>query len=421
MGAFNANSVALQIEAIRKKVIPAFEQETVLWDLLTERGDLLDASTRNVRLPIMMRPGGKASQGTADMDDMGRGSGSVWDVATLSTNHYRFAFEISKLAEYGTKGSDKAVESVVPRETAEAMKMFKRFLDIIVQTNGTGQLDTIGATYVFPANVFPVTNPNMFYFNQDIQVYPAGAAVPSRGLCTVTSVDPNAIPATITVNAAPAGTIAGDQLHINISQGAGGANPISVEGLTYNHVDSVVGTWNNLARPTYPEVLKTPHVALAGAAITPALARLGLNKLRRVLGADFSEPMLAFMNVAMEAQWENVGLVVSTIIANQNSGDTSFDMLKKNPPKTFAGIPIKTSIHAPLQRIDILMLKHWGRVMTKPVGFYEEGGQTVFPLYGASTGLLAGYLSYLDVVMNIFMDCPRYGIFFDNAAIPAGY
>lgn len=425
MGAFNANSIALQLEKVRKNVPTAYEQEHILLDMIDEKGDLVDASTRNVRLPILIRPGGKASQGTGDFDDMGRGSGSVWDVGTLSTLQFRHAFEVSKLAEYGTKGNEKAVESVAVREVAEAMKMFKRFLDVVFQTNGTGQLDTIGATYVFPAVVFPVTNPNMFYFNQDIQVYPAGLAAPSRGLCTVTSVDPNGNPPlnlkTITVNAAPAGTIAGDALVINISQGAGGANPVSIEGLRYNHVDSIVGTWNNLARPTYPEVLKTPHVALAGAAITPALRRLGENKLRRVLGTDFEEPMVAFMNVDMEAQWEGAGLVVSTIIQNQIGGDTSVDMLKRRPPKTFGGIPIKTSIHAALQTIDVLLLKHWGRAVTKAVGFFEEGGQTVFPIYGASTGLVAGYLSYLDVVMNVFCDCPRFGLFYDGAALPAGY
>jgi hypothetical protein len=409
---------------VRKNVPTAYEQEHILLDMIEEKGDLIDASTRNVRLPILIRPGGKASQGTADFDDMGRGSGSVWDVGTLSTMQFRHAFEVSKLAEYATKGNDKAVENVAVREVAEAMKMFKRFLDVVFQTNGTGQLDTIGAAYA-GGNIFPVANPDMFYFNQDIQVYPAGLGAPSRGLCTVTSVDPNGtaplFTKTITVNAAPGGTIAGDALVINISQGAGGANPVSLEGLTYNHVDAVIGFWNNLARPTYPEVLKTPHVALAGAAITPALRRLGENKLRRVLGADFEEPMVAFMNVDMEAQWENAGLVVSTIIQNQVGGDTSVDMLKKRPPKTFGGIPIKTSIHATLSRIDVLLLKHWGRAVTKPIGFFEEGGQTVFPIYGASTGLAAGYLSYLDVVMNTFMDCPRFGIYYDNAAVPAGY
>ena len=411
----NIQSIALQLEKVRKNVPTAYEQEHILLDMIDKRGDVIDASTRNIRLPILVRPGGKGSQGTADFDDMGRGSGSTWDVGTLSTLQCRWAFEVSKLAEYATKGNDKAVEDVAVREVAEAMKMFKRWLDCLYQTNGQGQLDVIGA---ISGTTLTVTNPNMFYFNEDIQVYPTGLASASRGLATVTAVDP--LLKTITLNALPPGTIVGDVLVINISQGAGGANPVSIEGLLYNHVDSASGSWNNLARSTYPEVLKTPHVAAGGATITPALRRLGENKLRRVLGVDFDEPLVAFMNVDQEAAWENVGITVTTNIQAQIDGDHSQDMLKRRPPKTFGGIPIKTSIHATIQRIDVLALKHWGRGVTKEVDLFEEGGQTVFQLYGQSGGLLAGYISYFDTVFNVFMDCPRFGFFFDGLALPVG-
>lgn len=411
----NIQSIALQLEKVRKNVPTAYEQEHVLLDMIDKRGDVVDASTRNIRLPLLVRPGGKGSQGTADFDDMGRGSGSTWDVGTLSTLQFRWAFEVSKLAEYATKGNDKAVEDVAVREVSEAMKMFKRFLDVVYQTAGNGQLDTIAG---ISGTTLTVANPNMFYFNQDVQVYPTGLASASRGLATVTAVDP--LLKTITLNALPAGTIVTDALVINISQGAGGANPISLEGLLYNHVDSAAGSWNNMARSTYPEVLKTPHVAAGGATITPALRRLGENKLRRVLGVDFDEPLVAFMNVDQEAAWENVGLTVATTIQQQIKGDNSEDMLKRRPPKTFGGIPIKTSIHATIQRIDVLALKHWGRGITKEVDLFEEGGQTVFQLYGQSGGLLAGYISYFDTVFNVFMDCPRFGIFYDGLALPVG-
>ena len=215
-------------------------------------------------------------------------------------------------------------------------------------------------------------------------------------------------------------SVATDVLVINISQGAGGANPVSLEGLLYNHVDSSSGSWNNLARSTYPEVLKTPHVAAGGATITPALRRLGENKLRRVLGVDFDEPLVAFMNVDQEAAWENVGITVTQNIFQQMKGETSEDMLKRRPPKSFGGIPIKTSIHAAIARIDVLALKHWGRGVTKEIDLFEEGGQTVFQLYGQSGGLLAGYISYFDTVFNVFMDCPRFGFFFDGLALPVG-
>lgn len=415
MGASNIQSIALQLEKVRKNVPTAFEQEHVLLDMIDKRGDVLDASTRNIRLPILIRPGGKGSQGTADFDDMGRGSGSTWDVGTLSTLQFRWAFEVSKLAEYATKGNDKAVEDVAVREVAEAMKNFKAFLDRVYQTNGTGQLDTIQS---ISGNTLGVVNPNMFYFNQDIQDYPTGLGSASRGLMTVTFVDP--LLKTIGVNALPPGAAVTDALVLNISQGAGGANPVSLEGLQYNHVDSQSGSWNNLARSTYPEVLKTPHVAAGGATITPALRRLGENKLRRVLGVEFEEPMVAFMNVDQEASWENVGLTITQNIYQQQNGQNSEDMLKRRPPKSFGGVPIKCSIHATIQRIDVLCLKHWGRGVTKEVDLFEEGGQTVFQLYGASGGLLAGYISYFDTVFNTFMDCPRFGFFFDGLALPVG-
>jgi hypothetical protein len=415
MPAQNLNSVALQLEKVRKTVPTAFEQEVILLDLIDKRGDVIDASTRNIRLPQLIRPGGKFSQGTADFDDMGRGSGSTWDVGTLSTLQFRFAFEISKLSEYATKGNDKAVEDVAVREVEEALKMFKRALDCVYNTNGTGQLDTIVS---IAGNVLTVSNPNIFYFNQDIQVYPSGLASASRGLGTVIAVDP--LLKTITLNALPPGTVAGDALVINISQGAGGANPVSLEGLLYNHVDSASGSWNNMARSTYPEALKTPHVAAGGATITPALRRLGENKLRRVLGVNFEEPMIAYMNVDQEAAWENCAISVTQNVQQEVSGESSADMLKRRPPKTFGGIPIKTSIHATIQRIDVLLLKHWGRGVTKEIGMFEEGGQTTFQIYGASGGLEAGYLQYFDVVFNVFMDQPRYGLFFDGLALPVG-
>src|SRR5437588_1736269 len=411
----NLQSVALQLEKVRKNVPTAYEQEHVLLDMIDKRGAVIDDSTRNTRLPQLIRPGGKFSQGTADFDDMGRGSGSTWDVGTLSTLQFRFAFEVSKLAEYATKGNDKAVEDVAVREVAEAMKMFKRALDCVYNTNGTGQLDTISA---ISGTTLTVSNPNIFFFNQDVQVYPTGLASAARGLATVTQVDP--LLKTITLNALPAGTVTGDALVINISQGAGGANPVSLEGLLYNHVDSSSGSWNNLARSTYPEALKPPHVAAGGATITPGMRRLMENKLRRVLGVDFDEPLVAFMNVDQEAAWENVGITVTTNIQAQVSGESSQDMLKRRPAKTFGGLPIKTSIHATIQRIDIIALKHWGRGVTKEVDLFEEGGQTVFQLYGQSGGLLAGYISYFDTVFNVFMDQPRYGVFADNLALPVG-
>jgi hypothetical protein len=421
MPATNTNSIALQLEKVRTSVPMAFEAEDVLLDLFEERGDIEKVSSRAVRVPIKLRPGGKATQGTGDFDDMGRGSGSIWDFATVSTLPLRFAVEVSKLAEYATDEKSKSVENVATEEVANGMEMFKAFLDRLTQTNGTGLLDNIGATYAGGGSTtFPVVNPNMFYYNQDIQVYNAAMTV-NRGICTVIAVDP--LLKTIVVNVLPGGTIAGDALVINIALGTSGANPSSLQGLQYSHVDSSAGSWQNLARSAYPEALKTPHVAAGGAGLTPAMARLAMAKIERVLGVKRAqkEPLVAYMNIDMRAAWENTGIQISEIIMNDVTGKNMPDILREEAPKTMGGRRIITSIHALPARIDFIMLKHWWRAVTKAIDYFEEGGQTVFQLYGTSGGLLSGYIFYFEVFMQIGMDLPRFGAFIDGLALPAGY
>ena len=127
------------------------------------------------------------------------------------------------------------------------------------------------------------------------------------------------------------------------------------------------------------------------------------------------------MNVDQEAAWENTGIQISEVIINQSNGDNFPEIGRKNPPKTMLGREIMCSIHALPSRIDFIAPKHWGRTITKDIDYFEEGGQTVFPLYGASGGLLAGYIFYFDTVFQIWMDGPRFGAFVDGLALPSGY
>src|SRR5579863_6714954 len=119
MPAANLNSIALQLEKVRPLVKGIYEQEDILLNFFKEKGDVDKTSTRALRVPILIRPGGKFSQGTGDFDDMGRGSGSITDVATISPIEFRFAFEVSRLAEYATDSKGKAVEEIATLEVAQ--------------------------------------------------------------------------------------------------------------------------------------------------------------------------------------------------------------------------------------------------------------------------------------------------------------
>src|SRR5258708_4863430 len=73
----NANVVALQLEKVRDKVPLLYERDDILLTMIQQRGDVEKVSSRNMRLPLQVNPGGKAGSYNADGADLGRGSGTV--------------------------------------------------------------------------------------------------------------------------------------------------------------------------------------------------------------------------------------------------------------------------------------------------------------------------------------------------------
>ncbi len=141
----NANVIALQLEKVRDKVPLLYERDDILLTMIQQRGDIEKISSRNMRLPLQVNPGGKAGSYNADGGDLGRGAGTQYDVAQVSPIFFRFAIEITKLVEYATTGRERAVENSAKREVANGMKQFRAFLDKLIQTAGNGVLGTIGS------------------------------------------------------------------------------------------------------------------------------------------------------------------------------------------------------------------------------------------------------------------------------------
>ena len=141
----NAQTIALQLEKVRDKVPLLYERDDVLLSMIQQRGDVEKVSSRNMRLPLQVNPGGKAGSYNADGGDLGRGTGSQYDVAQVSPIFFRFAVEITKLVEYASNAREKAIENAVKREIANGMKQFRSFLDKVIQTGGQWRLGTISA------------------------------------------------------------------------------------------------------------------------------------------------------------------------------------------------------------------------------------------------------------------------------------
>jgi len=410
----NAQTLAYQYEKVLPRISELMQRDHTLWDHIEKR-NVETQSSRAMRIPLDILSGGKPAQWNPDGGDAGRGAAIVADYAQLSPVFFTNATEFTKLAEVATDGKEKAVDSVAKRNLEKAVDQIRKFFETLLNTDGSGTLDTVVSV---SSNILTVNNANQFQDQQDIQIFSALGGV-NRGTATVQSVDANGKQLYLTL-AAPVGTAANDLI---ICAGAPGVAASSLLGLLYHQVDSNTGTWLNLARSSYPGKLKTPHVAMNNFAITPAAIRLGIGLLKRALGVDNPnvDDLVFHLDIDQDAAWENLAIVPSSVIMNQLGGNASQDMLKKNTPETIAGRKKIVSINAKPGRIDGLCLKHWGRGEIQPTGPLEFGGQTLFPVYGGSGGLSGTTISYLWGGFNFFTDNPRAGIFFDSAAVPAGY
>src|SRR5271169_4073138 len=392
----NAQTIALQLEKVRDKVPLLYERDDVLLNMIQQRGDVEKVSSRNMRLPLQLVPGGKAGSYNADGGDLGRGSGTSYDVAQVSPMFFRFAIEITKLVEYATTGRERAIENATKREVANGMKQFRAFLDKLMQTAGNGVLGTISSV---GGSTFTMTVPSgaaLVYPGQTIQIYDTTLTTNRNVAASVTTTVLSADPITtqtITVDNVPSGTVATDVI---VHDGLTGAQPVSLFGIKYHQNNSTTGTWLNLNRATYPIQLQTPRVNAGNAALTPSNVRLAINKVRKSLGINHVAKLIAYMAVEQEHAWENLGITVSQIIKEGGEGNGNDLDLLFSGRKTMSGVPIKSSVNADQTRVDFLDLSHWGRAGLKDIDFYEVNGNTVFPIYGASGGLAASYISLLQ-------------------------
>jgi hypothetical protein len=247
----------------------------------------------------------------------------------------------------------------------------------------------------------------------------------NRGYAEILSIDATAGTYQITVQPAPnvpnpvnlANIIATDVL---VPEGiTGTGTPTSLFGLKYHQNAAATGTWLNQNRAAYPE-LRTPKIT-ANSALVTGHVRAARNKIRKALGINAlsNVKFMAYMAVEQEHAWEQLGITISEII-RQGNNQTQPDMLF-GQSGTMGGAPIKTSINADPTRIDFIALSNFVRAVIEEIDFYEVGGQTVFPVYGASGGLAAAYLFYYILGMQIACQNPRLAAYIDTLTVSSLY
>lgn len=412
----NAQTVAYQREELGKDIYLLFQRDSTLYGRIQKGKNLEKISSRAMRIPAELLAGGIFSQINPDGGDFGRGSALTADFFQVTSVYFAQATEWSKLAEVATDSDQKAVAPAAKRNLEAAVKQIRTNIEALLNTDGSGTLDTVVSV---AGNVLTVNNANQFYDNQPFQVFPSLGGV-SRGNLQVLSVDANSKQITLTTSAAAIGTLANDLL---VVAGAPGIAAASLFGLETFQVDSNTGTYLQLARSAYPGKLKTPHIAMNNQAITPQSVRAGTVLLARALGiehmtGDF-QGAIAHMGPDQWLAWENTGLIVTQVIQNQLGGSASENMLKRKPPSEMGPFTILPSVHAKPGRIDVPCLDNWGRAETQPIEDLEFGGQTFFPVYGASGGVSGATINYIWCGFQVYNANPRAGIFWDSCAIPA--
>lgn len=410
----NAQTLAYQYERVLGKINSLFNRDHITWDKIKK--EVPNLSSRATRVPLDLLAGGVFSQFDPDGGDMGLGSAITSNFGQVTSVFFSQATQFTKYFEWATDASKKAIEPAAERNLREAINQMRKGLEALLNTDGSGTLDTVVSTS--GTDVLNVNNPNQFFDNQIIQIFdPSGPTL--RGAVQILSVDTGNKQLQLAA-IFPVGTTANDLIVVG---GASGVAASSLLGIEYHQTTSNNGQWLQLNRASYPGKLYTPNISMNNNSITPQAIRLALAQLRRRLGINTPEmgKLMWQMNLDQEAAWENNAINVAEVIQNQLSGDASQDMLKKKAPATMGGYQILATNNAVPGRIDGLCLDHWMKTVTKPLGPLEFGGQTMFPTYGASGGVNASTISYLVFGGNVITDNPAAGIVITSCAQPSGY
>jgi hypothetical protein len=411
----NSDVVALELERVLPKIRVLYESDDMFYANIKKQ-DVEKISNRQMRIPLEMAPGGSFQYFNADGGDLGRGNGPVWDKAVVSCVFMSENIEYTKLAEWGTDDSRKAVTQVTRRLVSRAFLELRRQLDAQMQQSGNGVIGEIGSvstsagvdTYTCNTDGFGV---RLMRQGQTVQVFDTTLAT-LRGSGVITSWDVEN--KKVSVTPAIAGATGTDKIVTN-----GISSPTSLPGLygvPYHDSNASTGTWLGFDRSTTPQV-RASRVNGNASALTLPLPRLAINKIGNRVGLDNNFKPTAWMHPCQKQAYEEIGQLVSIIQKSAKSEglDMYFDKMQ------MAGAPVKDHFNWDMERIDFISNDVWGRGEILPLGFYTTDGRKTFEIRGASGGVATADIFYLVNGIQTFVNNPAACSYIDNLAVPSGY
>lgn len=413
-----AQALASEQEYVRPELEDLALSASVLWKRIGKNTQVKPVSDRPSRIPTMPSRGGKPRVGSMNGADMGIGSGPTQIPGQLTTVCYIHAFSYTAQAEYATDSDEKAIENFATLTRSIAPKQFADFLDVQLQGNGSNQIDTVVSLVASGGNTvgIVVNNANFFLDDQDLDSW---TAVGGTFQATVTVESSDIISNTIWLaTPVPTGTITvGAGLFVS---GASAQANTGLAGLRAYQIATNTGNWMGVNRADWPGKYITPTVTANGA-LTPQMVRTVEAQIELSKGVDATEEgLIAHSTPAENLAWEQNALLVQHIDMAQLKGDKSVDMLSRKSPTTMGGHENVVNPRALPGYIDFLKLANWFRIETKPVDFYDVAGQTLFPIYGQSGGLMSAMVFYMVYEGQIGAVQTRENAFISGITIPSG-
>lgn len=423
MAMTNDQVVALQLEKVRKKVPILYDRKATFFSTIEKR-PVEVISTRDMRIPLKLRPGGRFGHFDPAGGDMGRGEGPTYDKAVINTVNFRYAVEYQTKAEWGTDDARKAVEQVIKDRTADAMVEFRRASDAMVQTSGDGVIGTISTaatsggkdTYTLDSDGFGV---KLTRFGQMASVY--NAALTTRRTFVGGASEGGEAPIDlmdienkqVRFNGAVSGVIATDKLVVS---GLAATPPVSLYGIRYHMSNATTGTWLGLDRALVPEI-RANRVA-AGGPFALAYPRIAMAKIGDRLGDDYKTNVVAWMHPCQKYAYEDQGMMVSQI--QKQPREESLNLYFGDGMQ-LAGAPISDTFMWNKKIIDFVASEVFGRAELHAPDIYSVGGRKIFEIRGASGGVAASQVFYIVASWNLFADNPAGLAYIDTLDIPAGW
>lgn len=413
--------LANEMERVQPRLATLFDRDATFYSTI-DKVAAEPVSARDMRVPLELRPGGLFGHYDPDGGDLGLGDGPTFDKGTVPIAHIKFGVQWTKKAEWATDDARKAVLNTFRHLMGKSMAEFRRYVDSLCMTDGTGTLGVISAVTVnTPAGFDTITlgtdgyGARLLRFGQPINIYSSTLATNRTLGAEKKIVFYDAPNKQIRIPTGTPGITAGDKLVVS---GVSATPPASILGVPYHQNGNSTGTWLGLDRAVTPEV-RGNRVNAAGALALP-FPRLAFNKIGDRLGAENTKKVTAWMHPAQLQAYEELGQMV-TVINKDSNKNQGLDLLYDQDNMRIAGVPIRTSFSWDKTRIDFIVNDAWGRAEMKPVGFYDVDGKKIFELRGGSGGVAASQIFYIVASFQLFMLNPVAGAYVDGLTVPSGY